>query len=369
MSRPAASRSSASQATHALLLLASVALPVTAYLWWAVSRAGKLSFGRPWVLLLLVALPALYWAVFRSGPRRRARLSYSSTVMVAGLRRGPMAQLMALPSALRVVALVVIVLALARPQTRDRGGGVEVEGIDMVVALDLSNSMESRDVQPNRLEAAKRVLADLIRRRRSDRIGLVVFGKDAYTACPLTLDYSVLENLLAGIRLGYINGSATAIGNALGLSLARLRKSDAKSRVVILLTDGENNSGNLAPQEAARYARSMKVKVFTILIGSQQQQTEVQTDIFGRPVAPPSSPPNPKLLEEIARETGGQAFLATDRHALERTFERILAELDRTTRRDVAAVFVDAYRPFVAAALLLLLLEALLRLTRLREFP
>lgn len=351
------------------LLLVVLGIAV-AGLVWALGPAGQFSLGRPWALLLLAALPLAYWLLFVLGGRRSVHLHVSSTSVLARLRPGPIARLAALPRVLRLVLLAVLVVALARPQTRERGGQVEVEGIDIVVALDLSNSMEADDLAPNRLEAAKRVLRDFITRRRSDRLGLVVFGREAHTYCPLTLDYSVLLNLLGGVQLGLLDGSATAIGNGLGLALARLRPSDAKSRVVILLTDGDNNAGNVAPREAARYAREMKVKVFTILMGQQVPRLGSGLGLGGVMLgASPPPPANPQLLEAIARETGGRAFLATDRGALEQTFEAILGELDRTTRRDVAALHRDAQAPFLALALLLLALEALLSLTRWRELP
>ncbi len=239
-----------------------------------------------------------------------------------------------------------------------------------MLALDLSNSMEATDLQPNRLEAAKRTVDDFIKRRRSDRIGLVVFGREAFTHCPLTLDYGVLRGMLADMQLHLIDGTGTAIGNALGVSLARLRKSDAKSRVVILLTDGDNNSGNVTPAQAARYAHAMGVKVFTILMGPKAGEVNAGRDIFGRPIRVQRQyPVNPKLLQEIADKTNGRAYRATDRQALEQNFESILDELDKSTRRDVAAVFEDAFRPFVALGLLLLLGELLLSLTRFRQFP
>jgi len=271
---------------------------------------------------------------------------------------------------MRVVALALLALALARPQTRDRGARVEVEGLDIMLALDLSNSMEAMDLMPNRLEAAKKVIDRFIARRRSDRIGLVVFGKEAYTQCPLTLDYAVLRNMLAELRINLIDGKATAIGNALGVSLARLRKSDAKSRVVILLTDGDNNAGNVTPRQAARYASAMKVKVFTILMGPSGNEPTRARDALGRPMQLRQRfPVNPKLLEEIAATTGGKSYLATDRRALEENFEQILDELDKSTRRDIPAVYSDAYLPFVSLALLLMLMEVLLRLSRFKEFP
>ncbi|MCC6746066.1 MAG: VWA domain-containing protein [Deltaproteobacteria bacterium] len=349
-------------------LLALVGLPVAGYLVWDLANAGQVAFKYPLVLLGLLALPLLYLAEFVWKSRGRAALAYSSTAALSRLRQGFFARLVALPQVLRLVAVALLVVACARPQTRDRGGRVEVQGIDIVVALDLSKSMEATDLVPNRLEAAKKVLDDFILRRRGDRMGLVIFGREAFTHCPLTLDYGVLRELLGDLHFDLIDGSATAIGNALGVGLARLRASDAKSKVIILLTDGDSNAGNVAPSQAARYAQAMKVKVFTILMGAQGEQ--VVRDAFGRAVQGGRQfPVNPKLLEEIAAQTGGKAYLATDRQGLEEKFEQILRELDKSTRREVAAVYADAHRPFAATGLGLLLLEALLVLTRLRRFP
>jgi len=351
-------------------LTAAVVLPIAAYLIWDLGQAGKFAFKRPWALLLLLSIPLAFWARLLGGARRRATLGYSSTGVLSRVRQGLVARIAALPGVLRVVALALLAVALAGPQTRDRGGRVEVEGIDIVLALDLSNSMEASDLAPNRLEAAKRVIDDFISRRRGDKIGLVVFGRDAYTHCPLTLDYGVLRTMLAEIRLGLIDGTGTAIGNALGVSLARLRKSDAKSRVVILLTDGDNNSGNVTPKQAAGYAAKMKVKTFTILMGPAKGDVPAGRDAFGRPIRLQRQyPVNPELLQEIAMRTGGKAYRATDRRALEENFEQILEELDRSTRKDVAAPFVEASAPFAMLALLLVLLEAALSLTRMRQFP
>ena len=347
-----------------------VLLPIGAYLAWDLTSAGRFSLKQPWALLGLAVIPLFYWQHVVRARRMRASMAYSSTGVLSRLKRGFVSGLTPLPAILRVIGLTLLIVALARPQTRDRGGNVEVEGIDIILALDLSQSMEADDLQPNRLEAAKKVIDGFISRRRSDRIGLVVFGRDAYTHCPLTLDYGVLRSMLKEMRLGLIDGEATAIGNALGVSLARLRKSDAKSKVVILLTDGESNAGNVAPEQAARYAEVMKVKVFTILMGPQPgSKPRMRRDIFGRQVPAQQFPVNPKLLREIAQRTGGKAYQATDSQALEENFEEILNELDRSARVDVAAVYSDAHRPFAALALLLLLLEAGLGLTRLREFP
>ncbi len=356
--------------TPALLTILAAA-PALGYLAWDLGDKGKFAFKTPWALLMLLAVPLVYWVLLLMRRRRVPTLAHTTTGLMSRLRQGLFSQISCLPAALRVVALALLVFALARPQTRDRGSRVEVEGIDIMIALDLSLSMNASDLAPSRLKAAKKVVDAFISRRKSDKIGLVVFGTEAYTHCPLTLDYSVLRTMLSELRLNLIDGRSTAIGNALGVSLARLRKSDAKSRVVILLTDGENNAGNVTPHEAARYARTMGVKVFTILMGPKERNVMAGRDEFGRPIQiqQRNAPVNPELLQRIADRTGGKAYRATDRKALVKNFESILDVLEKSTRRDVAAVFIDAYRPFAALALLLLLLEATLAFTRFREFP
>ena len=353
-----------------VLLTILVCAPVAAYLLWDLGEAGKFALKTPWALLLLLAAPLAFWTGLLLRRGRTPTLRYSSIGLMGRMRQGMITRLFGLPGIFRVVVLALLALALARPQTRDRGNRIEVEGIDIMLALDLSNSMEATDLIPNRLEAAKTVVDAFIARRKSDKIGLVIFGKEAYTHCPPTLDYSVLRTMLLEIKLGLIDGTATAIGNALGVSLARLRKSDAKSRVVILITDGDSNAGNVTPKQAARYAATMGVKVFTILMGPKDGEVTAGRDSLGRPIRVRRQyPVNPELLQSIAKETSGKAYRATDRRALEQNFENILDELEKSTRKDVAAVFTDAYRPFVAIALLLLLLEAGLCLTRFREFP
>lgn len=360
------------QRRETMALLAIVLIPVTTYFVWDFVSAGRFRFQLPWMLSIVAFVLWAAWRTLFSGSVHRATMPYSNVASLQQFRRGFWARLAAVPQVLRIVALLLIAVALARPQTRDRGAEMEVEGIDIVIALDMSGSMNEVDLAPNRLEAAKRVIDEFIARRKSDKIGLVVFGREAYTHCPLTLDYSALRGMLKELRLDLIDGSGTAIGNALGVSLARLRQSDAKSRVIILITDGENNSGNVTPEQATRYAQAMKVKTFTILVGDNSgKPVVVGRDLFGRPITrdKPSYQVNPELLKNIASQTGGKAFLATDSDALAQNFQQILDELDRTSRKDVAAVFNDAFRALIVAAALLLLLEQLLRLTRLRQFP
>jgi len=323
-----------------------------------------LRLDRPWALLLLAALPLIAWRAIHGEARRAATLAVSrgADLDAVAPAQGGWARWRGLPVGLRLVAAALIVVALARPQTYAPSGDIELEGIDIMLVLDLSNSMMETDLLPDRLGAAKRVIDDFISRRGNDRIGLVVFGREAFTYCPLTLDYATLRTLLAGVRLGLVDGKGTAIGNALGAALARLRRSQAKTKVVVLLTDGDSNAGNISPQTAARLARDLKVRVFTVLVGQDAE--------------PPGGggrqrpyPVNPKLLEEIAAGTGGSPYVATDDRALEDRFHAILEELDRSKLRDVGALHGEAFPRFLWPALIMSLLEAALRLTRLRRFP
>src|SRR5262249_19510191 len=330
--------------------------------------AEGLRFARPWVLLLLAGVPLCGWALLFLERRRSGTFTVSRGLDLLRAQRGILDRLIVLPRALRLAAVALVALALARPQTTSPDKDVEVEGIDIVLALDLSNSMEEADVVPNRIEAAKQVLDEFVRRRKSDRIGLVVFGREAFTHCPPTLDYSALRQMISELHIGVVDGRGTAIGNALGVALNRLRKSDAQSKVIILLTDGDNTAGNISPLQAARFAQTLGVKVFTILVGDNGDQP--QSDRFGVLRLPRRRyPVNPKLLEQIATMTGGTPYLATDRPALEQRFHQILEELDKSALRDRGTVYAEVYPRFLWPAFILVLLEAALSLTRFRKFP
>jgi Ca-activated chloride channel family protein len=233
--------------------------------------------------------------------------------------------------------------------------------------------MLETDLLPDRLAAAKKVIADFIHRRQSDRIGLVIFGREAFTQCPLTLDTHALTTLLGDVRIGLIDGQGTAIGNALGTALNRLRKSTAKSKVIVLVTDGDDNASKIDPRKAAAFAQTFGVKVFTILIGRDVDRAEepAGVDRFGNLITGnrPRYPVNPKLLEEIADTTGGMPYLATDTQALENRFQAILEDLDRSKLKASRPRYAELYPMLIAPALALVLLEILLSLTRFRRFP
>jgi len=369
------------------LIMVAVALPLLLYYFLRL-RGLELHWGRKSALVLLGAVPLCAWAAFQLERRRAGTLKFSRLVDLRHSAQGWFGRLMHLPQALRLCAIALIAVALAQPQHRT-ADQAEVEGIDIVVALDVSNSMVETDLVPDRIGAAKRVIDDFVSRRVSDRVGLVIFGKEAYTQCPLTLDHKALRLLLADVRLGLIDGQGTAIGNALATAVNRLRDPDcqhkegadkqrceerkgAKSKVIVLVTDGDDNASKIDPRTAARLAHTFGIRVFTILIGRDvlAGESPAGLDPLGMLVrGRPRYPVNPRLLEEIADQTGGLPYLATDTQALAKRFQAILEDLDRSRLRSQRPHYAELFPLFVAPAIGLVLLEVLLLLTRFRRFP
>jgi Ca-activated chloride channel family protein len=350
------------QAPIPYALIAIVFAPLCAAYFWMLRDVEGFRFAHPYALALIPPAVALCaWAGLVRAPGRRGLFVYSRAAELQAQRPGLVARLRDLPIVLRLAAVGLIGVALARPQSTRVTDDLELEGIDIVIALDLSGSMQETDLVPNRLEAAKMVIQDFVRRRPSDRIGLVIFGREAFTDIPLTLDHGTFLRMLGELHLGIIDGRSTAIGNGIGVALNRLRKSDAKSKVIIVLTDGENNAGNISPEQAARYAQQLGVKIYTVLAGNDD----------GEAAAPGQQrqPVNPKLLEEIASMTGGTPYLATDTAALAQRFQKILEDLQKSRIADRGTLFTELYRRFLLAAFALLLLEMALRLTRFQRIP
>ncbi len=334
---------------------------------------GAVTFARPWALLLLAAIPLALTALALE--RRRApRLRHPRAATLARTGRGLFGRLGWVPQALLAVAIGLSALALARPQSRERHPEASsVEGIDIVIAFDLSTSMRAADFEPqDRLHVAKEVLKDFVGRRTSDRIGLVVFAGDAYTQCPLTLDTALLRGIVDRLRTGVIE-DGTAIGNAIATAVNRLRDSDARSRAIVLITDGDNNSGQISPLEAAEIARTFGIRVFPILVGKGGRVPyPVGVDVLGRPIYERREfPVNPGLLREIARVTGGTYANATDRETLQHGLQSVLDRMEKTKMLEAdatsraAELFPGALRPAFWLAAFALLLAT----TRLRTFP
>ncbi|MEM6962494.1 MAG: VWA domain-containing protein [Myxococcota bacterium] len=348
--------------------------------------AGTVRFERPFAVVLLLA-PLLVWIAQAylhrfEAPRllisRGAALkppypiqSPSENSSSGRPHWGYRLAMRDLPLGLRFGALVLIVLALMGPQSIHAKSTASIEGIDIMLTLDLSLSMQASDIEPSRFEASKYVVDDFIRRRPNDRIGAVVFGQQAYTLLPLTTDRQALRQTIAELQLNVIDGRGTAIGNAVGTSLNRLRRSTAESKVVILLTDGNSNSGNISPDQAANFADTMNVRIFTVLMG-QNDEAPVRRGfgLFGNPILDVGHfPVNPELLEDMAKITGGAHFHVSDRQGLIRSFHQILDELERSHIEDQGRVYSELFPAFLTSALILLMMELLLRTLLLRRWP
>lgn len=333
-----------------------------------------LSLHTPWALLLVLLVAAVYAERWWWRSRGRApALRYSAVTLTDGVPTTWAVRLAWLPEAIRALSLVCLVVALARPQLVGTPEAEETEGIDITLVLDTSCSMSAADFQPqDRMFVAKKSIGEFVKKRTSDRISLVVFGGEAATWVPLTLDYSLVMEMLEEIEVGMVE-DGTAIGNAIGTGLNRLRASEAKSKVMILLTDGDSNAGEISPMAAAELAQQMGVKVYTILIGQGGAVPfPAGKDLFGRPVFRKTViPTNPELLEKIAKITQGEAFKATDKDELDARLSDVLDALDRSRLESTAQArpYAELFPWAVGAALLLMALEVALGATRLRRFP
>jgi Ca-activated chloride channel homolog len=325
-------------------------------------RAGEeLEWESPWALLLLFGCLLVAWTQFHLKSRRSAAFFFSRVHELGLARPGWMARLSALPAVCRITALGLLAFALARPQTY-REEERTVEGIDIMIVLDLSKSMQETDLRLNRLDAGQRVIRGFISRRDSDRIGLIVFARETLLQCPLTTDYRSLDQVVADLAIGDVPELGTAIGDGLGLALAQLRRSEARSKIVILVSDGDSNVAyKMDPEEATRLAVEMGIRVFTVLVGKEESRTPFGTTQYAV---------NPELLQSMARDTGGQFFHAGDDAELETSFERIRATLEKSEVKVVGRTpDKELYQRFLVPAAIFILLELVMALTRWRRFP
>ena len=330
----------------------------------------QLRFERPYAGLLALGAVLVWLSRVWVQRAARPRLQFSRATALSGQPPTWRVRLTDLPNALRAVALALLVIGLAGPQSIHARDTTEIDGIEIILTLDMSGSMEAADIRPTRFRATKAVVRNFIDRRPNDRIGAVVFGRDAYTLLPLTTDREALRAALRGLQLDQIDGRGTAIGNAVGVSLNRLKRSKAKSKVIILLTDGESNAGNVSPSQAAELASAMGVKIYPILMGvSDDAPVQRATGIFGRAVFGSGNfPVNPELLEQMAEQTGGEFFAVNDREALEQSFHEILDALEKSEIEDAGRIYTELFPAFVGPALLFLALELLLMLW-MRRWP
>ena len=326
-------------------------------------------FEDPWVLALLAVVPMAAWVRYRIGLGRSGSIRYSAVDSVVATRDGRSRWAHRVPGALRSLALVALIVACARPQTGVTSESVRTAGIDIVLVLDISTSMLAEDLQPNRLGAAKTVAADFVAGRRNDRIGLVAFAGQAFTQAPLTLDYGVVTTLLGELEPGMIE-DGTAVGMGLATAVKRLQSSEAASKVVILLTDGRSNRGEIGPVTAAQMAEALGVRVYTIGAGSRgTAPVPIDDPLRGRIYANMRVDIDEEALGQIAALTGGRYFRATDTESL----AAIWAEIDELERTEIEVEnftqYAERFPIPLGLGLLLLLAELGLSQTVLRRLP
>lgn len=320
-------------------------------------------------LLWLLAVPVLLIAhyVWQELSGRRPHLRVSTDIPWRREGFSPLEAVRHLPFAFRIAALCLIIVALARPRSSNEVEKIDTEGIDIVLAMDVSTSMLARDFQPDRISAAKDIAIEFIAQRPSDRMGIVVFAGESYTQCPLTTDRATLVNLMKEVQTGLIE-DGTAIGNGLATAVARIMDSDAPSRVVILLTDGVNNTGEVAPQTAAEIAKTYGVRVYTIGVGANGTAPYPVMTPWGVDVQNVKVEIDEDLLKGISDATGGRYFRATDNTKLAEIYSEINEMEKARVSVDSFPVYKELFGRFAVAALVLLLLELIVKLL-LRRLP
>lgn len=329
---------------------------------------NNITFENESLLFFLLIIPLLVvWYIFKEKSHFPS-LRVSDKGSLSGVRKSWRIYLRHVPFALRMIALALMLVAFARPQSSTKKRNVTVKGIDVVMTLDISSSMLAEDFKPNRLEAAKDVAWNFIKGRPNDRIGLVVFSGESFTQCPLTTDHSVIHDLFEEIESGMIE-DGTAIGDGLATAINRLKDSEAISKVVILLTDGVNNRGNLDPASAAEIAEMYGLRVYTIGVGTQGSAPYPVQGMFGKQYQQMKVEIDEEMLTDIAEKTGGKYFRATDSQKLEEIYQ----EIDQLERSKIDVTDFEErseeFLPWVIIAFALLIAEFLLRSTVLKTMP
>ncbi|HPD95430.1 MAG: VWA domain-containing protein [Bacteroidales bacterium] len=319
-----------------------------------------LDFEYPNILYLMLVIPAMIgWYIYRQKDEKPS-LSYSTIQPFVSKHKDITVYLRHVPFSLRTIAVAFVIFALARPQSTNIQKNVSTEGIDIVLALDVSGSMLACDFKPDRLEAAKEMGIKFISGRETDRIGMVIFAGESFTLCPLTTDHATLINMIKDVKMGVLE-DGTAIGSGLGTAISRLKESDAKSKVIILLTDGNNNRGEIAPLTAAEIAKSFGIRVYTIGVGSYGTAPYPVQTPFGIRYQDMKVEIDENLLTQIAQMTNGEYFRATNNKALEEVYNKI----DKLERSKIKvseySMHEERYRWFLLPAFLILLVEFMLR--------
>ena len=327
-----------------------------------------ITFAYPWVLYFLILVPALPVWYWMKGKQRQPSIKYSSLKIFQDIPASWREKLRHTPIVLRTIAIFLLIIALARPQSFNSGQNIYTEGIDIAMVLDTSTSMLAEDLKPNRIDAAKEVIDNFIKDRTSDRIGLVIFARQAFTQCPLTIDYNVLRNLLSQVKTGMVE-DGTAIGNAIADGVNRLKDSKAKSKIIILLTDGMNNAGEIDPLTAAQIAKTFGIRIYTVGVGTRGEAPYPVQTPFGTRYQMMPADIDEGMLQKIADMTGGAYFRATNTKALQDIYNKIdkleKTKVEITSYREAKELFYY----WLGAGLLLIFLEAGLSSTIFRKMP
>ncbi len=327
----------------------------------------NITFASPSYLWILLAVPLLALFYILRQRKTTAALTYSSVRQLEDMPVPARVYVKHILFAFRMLALVMLIIVLARPQSTDYWEDVSTEGIDIVLAMDISSSMLAKDFKPDRLEAAKNVATEFISGRPSDRMGLVIFSGESFTQCPLTTDHAVMINLMREMKSGMIE-DGTAIGLGLATAVNRIKDSDAESKVIILLTDGVNNRGEIAPVTAAEIAKTMNVRVYTIGVGSRGVAPYPVQTAAGIRYRNMQVEIDEKVLEEIAEMTGGKYFRATDNESLDNIYD----EIDQMEKSKINVTELsrkkEEFMPFAIAMVALLFAELFIRYVFLRKF-
>ena len=332
-----------------------------------------MTFAHPaYFLLLLLLVPYIIWYILK-GRRSEPSLRVSTTRMYATMPKSYKVYLRHVPFVLRMIALSLLIVVLARPQSTDSWQSSEIEGIDIMLAVDVSTSMLAEDLKPNRLEAAKQVAADFINGRPNDNIGLTIFAGQSFTQSPLTVDHAVLLNLFNSVSCDMATNGIIEDGTAIGLGIAnavsRLKDSKAKSKVVILLTDGSNNRGDISPLTAAEIAKTYGIRVYTVGVGSNGTAPYPYPTMGGVQYIQMPVEIDENTLQQIAKTADGQYYRATSNSKLKEVYEEIdKLEKTKLNVKDFSRKS-EEYMPFALWAMVCLVLEVLLRLTILRRIP
>lgn len=332
------------------------------------SWLNHITFAYPWILpLLLIVVYMVYWYI-KNNKKQSSTLKISTAHFLSNTVNWRV-RLLHLPFVFRCFAMALLIIALARPQQKFTEQVTDGEGIDIVMCMDISGSMTEKDFQPNRLEASKEVATDFVKQRKGDRIGVVIFTNQSFTLCPITTDHNTVLAQINNINSGYLEEQGTAIGSGLATSVDRLRESKLKSKIIILLTDGVDFGGAIPPDIAKEMAKAYNIKVYTIGVGSEKEMdVQVQSEL-GTTTQRKKMDFNEGLLKEIASETGGQYFHASDKQNLEKVYESINQLEKSKVQITTYSRFTDEYFWFLAIGLTLIVIEMFLKLTVLKKFP